>query len=272
MIRGEATLSAIISLCLLAAQVMAITIDGEMSDWKGAAVYEMPQRAVENAGMPFGVVEQLQVTHDEQFLYFRIRFARARLFADEAQSRWPDRYRSSMRYIVLDTDGDAEPDYHTNQIARSDVGLDRTYVVRSTEEGLRETCLWFEDHPDWNDGPRGPLGIGQDVVGIRLHMSIRDGLEGENRWTTDDYPSADTWFLYDVASGEVIEPAEKQGPPQVRMRRADMPPRVDADLDDRRGHGRARRSGACCAAAAPADRPPGGRAEDDHTRAGDLDT
>ncbi len=164
------TLSAIISLCLLAAQVMAITIDGEMSDWKGAAVYEMPQRAVENAGMPFGVVEQLQVTHDEQFLYFRIRFARARLFADEAQSRWPDRYRSSMRYIVLDTDGDAEPDYHTNQIARSDVGLDRTYVVRSTEEGLRETCLWFEDHPDWNDGPRGPLGIGQDVVGIRLQM------------------------------------------------------------------------------------------------------
>lgn len=178
MIRGEATLSAIISPCFLAAQVMAITIDGEMSDWKGAAVYETPHQAVEYAGMPFGAVERLQVTHDEQFLYFRIRFARARLFADEARSRW----------------------------------------------------------------------------------------------TADDYPSADAWFLYDVASGEVIEPAGKQRPPQVRMRRADMPPRTDADLDDRRGHDRARRSGACCAAYAPADRPSPGGAEDDHTRAGDLDT
>jgi type II secretory pathway component PulF len=54
----------------------AITIDGDMSDWDGAAAIEMPAEVAEAAETPFGVVERLWIAHDGRYLFFRIRFAR----------------------------------------------------------------------------------------------------------------------------------------------------------------------------------------------------
>ncbi|MEA3400159.1 MAG: sugar-binding protein [Armatimonadota bacterium] len=241
-------LTAATLLALVAAgPAAAITIDGDMSDWDGAAAIEMPAEVAEAAETPFGVVERLWIAHDGRHLFFRIRFARERPFADETQDAWQDSYWANMRYIVLDVDGDSRADYYTNQIARPDGGLNHTYVVRYTEDG-RETYLWYEGHPDWSDGPRGhysadgreieirvpiePLNISTEVIGVQVQMSIRDGIEGPNTWTNDRYPSANRFFLYDMAQGRAVEAQTPPGPPSVTMVRADQAPRLDGRLDD----------------------------------------
>ena len=230
-----------------ACSAAAIEIDGSMADWGGVASFEMPAEVAAQAQSPFGVVERLWIAHDDQFLYFRLRFAQPRPFADDSQAAWQTNYWSNMRYIVLDVNGDAQPDFYTNQITRPEGGLNHTYVVRYTDTGPK-TYLWYEGHADWNDGPRGhyspdgheieirvprePLGIAGSVLGVRVQMSLRDGIEGPNAWTNDRYPSPDTWFLYDLAAGNVVEAAPAAGPPSVRMVRADASPAIDGSLDD----------------------------------------
>lgn len=225
----------------------AIEIDGAMTDWEGVAALEMPAEVAAQAQSPFGVVERLWIAHDQQFLYFRLRFARPRPFADETQSAWQPSYWANTRYIILDVNGDAQPDFYTNQIARPEGGLNHTYVVRYTDDGPK-TYLWYEGHADWHDGPRGhyspdgreieirvprePLAITGTVLGVRVQMSLRDGLEGPNAWTNDRYPSPDTWFLYDLAAGNVVEAAATAGPPAVEITRADAAPAIDGALDD----------------------------------------
>jgi len=225
----------------------AIQIDGDTADWGGVAAMEMPADVAAGAQTPFGVVERLWVAHDEQFLYFRLRFGQPRPFADETQAAWQTNYWANMRYIVLDVDGDAKPDYYTNQITRPDGGLNHAYVVRYTDDGPK-TYLWYEGHPDWSDGPQGhyspdgreieirvpraPLSMAGSVIGVRVQMSIRDGIEGPNEWTNDRYPSPDTWFLYDLPAGGAVASASSAGPPMATMIAAVAPPQIDGALDD----------------------------------------
>ncbi len=80
--------------------------------------------------------------------------------------------------------------------------------------------------------PREPLNIQGSTIGVQVKMSVRDALEGPNEWTNDLYPSADTWFLYDIASATAVEPAEAGGPPAFAMMRTDTAPELDGVLDD----------------------------------------
>ncbi len=227
----------------------AITIDGQMDDWTGGVAYEMPADTVEAVRTPFGLVEKFWVAHDDTFLYFRIRFERPRPFADDTQAEFREGYWANRRYIVLDVNGDAQPDYMTTQISREEAGFNRTYVVDLSGEKAK-TYLWYEGHPDWSaetgpmghyspDGseielrvPREPLDIQGSTIGVQVKMSVRDAIEGPNEWTDDRYPSADTYFLYDIASATAIEPAEAAGPPSVEMVRTDAAPELDGVLDD----------------------------------------
>ena len=206
-----ATVLLVACIAMCAPVAGAITIDGQMNDWTGGVAYEMPAEALEAVRTPFGAVETLWVAHDDTFLYFRIRFERPRPFADETQAAFREGYWANRRYIVLDVNGDAQPDYMTTQISRKEAGFNRTYVVDLSGEKPK-TYLWYEGHPDWNaqtgpmghhspDGreieirvPREPLDIQGTTIGVQVKMSIRDGLEGTNAWTNDMYPSADRWF------------------------------------------------------------------------------
>ncbi len=121
----------------------AIEIDGNMADWTGGVAYEMPEAALAAVRTPFGAVEALWVAHDDTFLYFRIRFARPRPFADETQAEFQQGYWGNRRYIVLDVNGDAQPDYMTTQISLKDGGFNHTYVVDLSGE-KPQTYLWYE--------------------------------------------------------------------------------------------------------------------------------
>ncbi|MFW5867882.1 MAG: sugar-binding protein, partial [Armatimonadota bacterium] len=227
----------------------AITIDGNMSDWTGGVAYEIPPEALEAVQTPFAVVENLWVTHDDTFLYFRVKFERPRPFADATQAEFREGYWGNRRYIVLDVNGDAQPDYMTTQVSRPEGGFNNTYVVDLSGE-KPQTDLWHEGHADWSpetgpmghysaDGseielrvPREPLDIQGNTIGVQVKMSIRDGLEGPNEWTNDVYPSADTWFLYDLASAAAVEPVEAAGPPAFEMAPTDTAPELDGVLDD----------------------------------------
>lgn len=227
----------------------AIEIDGRMNDWLGGVAYEMPEEALAKVQTPFAAVDGLQVTHDDTFLYFRIRFARPRPFADETQAEFVEGYWANRRYIVLDVNGDARPDYMTTQITVADGGLNHTYVVDLAGDAPK-TYLWHEGHRDWDpetgpmghyspDGreieirvPREPLSIQGSTIGVQVKMSIRDGIEGPNQWTNDVYPSPDTYFLYDIAAAAAVEPAQSAGAPAFAMVRTDEAPRLDGVLDD----------------------------------------
>ncbi len=242
-------ISAATLIVIAATGSLAITIDGQMADWTEGVAFEIPEEALALNQTPFAAVEGLWVAHDDTFLYFRIRFARPRPFADETQAAFVENYWANRRYIVLDVNGDAQADYMTTQIAVGDGGLNHTYVVDLSGEAPK-TYLWHEGHASWSpetgpmghyspDGreieirvPREPLNIQGSTVGVQVKMSIRDGVEGPNEWTNDVYPSADTWFLYDIATAAAIQPAEAAGPPSVSMVRAETAPVLDGALDD----------------------------------------
>ncbi len=249
MLRYAFTVANAVLMALSGTQVDAINIDGNMNDWTGGVAYEMPQEALEAIETPFAAVEQLWVAHDDTFLYFRIRWERPRPFVDETQAEFVTDYWANRRYIVLDVNGDARGDYMTTQIALKDTGLNRTYVVALSGE-KPQTYLWYEGHADWDaetgpmghyspDGreieirvPREPLSVQGTTIGVQVKMSIRDALEGTNAWTNDMYPSADTWFLYDLASAAAVQPVEAGGPPAFEMVRAERAPELDGVLDD----------------------------------------
>ena len=198
---------------------------------------------------PFAAVENLWITHDDTCLYFRVRWERPRPFADQTQAEFQKGYWANRRYIVLDVNGDAQPDYMTTQISQKDAGYNRTYVVDLTGEKAK-TCLWYEGHGDWDpqtgpqghyspDGreieirvPREPLGIQGAIIGVQVKMSIRDAMEGPNAWTNDVYPSANTWFLYDIATAAAVQSTEAAGPPAVTMVKTQTAPELDGVLDD----------------------------------------
>ncbi|MBT5612496.1 MAG: hypothetical protein HN742_22680 [Lentisphaerae bacterium] len=228
---------------------VAITIDGNMNDWTGGVAYEMPAEPLGAVQTPFAAVEKLWVAHDEVFLYLRIRWPRPRPFADKTQGKFKKGYWANRRYIVLDVNGDAKPDYMTTQIARPKVGFNQAYVVDLTGDKPR-TYLWYEGHKSWNpasgpmghyspDGreieirvPRKPLKIKGSTIGVRVKMSIRDAVEGPNEWTNDLYPSADTYFLYDLKATAAVLPVKSSGPPSVSLSPAQNPPDVDGVLND----------------------------------------
>ncbi len=241
---------ALVLTALVGCSATAITIDGNMDDWPAdAAVYEMPEDALAEIASPFAAVENLWVAHDDTFLYFRIRFERPRPFADETQADFEEGYWANRRYIVLDVNGDAQPDYMTTQIDVADRGLNNTYVVDLRGDEA-QTYLWYEGHGAWDpetgpmghyspDGreieirvPREPLDIQGTTIGVQVKMSLRDGIEGPNQWTNHVYPSGDTFFLYDIATAAAIEETDGEGPPALSMVRADAAPELDGALDD----------------------------------------
>ena len=226
-----------------------INIDGNMDDWTGGAAYEMPAEALAKLQTPFAAVENLWIGHDDTFLYFRVRWERSRPFADQTQAESQKGYWANRRYIVLDVNGDAQPDYMTTQISLKDAGFNRTYVVDLTGEEAK-TYLWYEGHGDWDpqtgpqghyspDGreieirvPREPLGIQGTIIGVQVKMSVRDAMEGPNAWTNDVYPSVNTWFLYDLATAAAVQSTEAAGPPALTMVKTQTSPQLDGVLDD----------------------------------------
>ncbi|MFP3905049.1 MAG: sugar-binding protein, partial [Armatimonadota bacterium] len=239
----------LVAACLIFAilPTSAVTIDGQFNDWAEAVEYDMPQAVAEAAKSPYGVVEKLWVAHDEEFIYFRLQFAEPRPFAGDGQSEWIDKYWANTRYILLDVDGDSQPDYYTNQISLRKGGFNNTYVVKLTD-GERQTYLWYEGHAQWDNGPRGhfspdgtqieirvplePLNIQTRTIGFQVQMSLRDGVKGPNEWTNDRYPSDDEFFLYNLDEGAKIEPATSSGIPGVTMHETNTPPEIDGALDD----------------------------------------
>ncbi|MFP4249946.1 MAG: hypothetical protein ACLFU7_09830, partial [Armatimonadota bacterium] len=242
------TAFAVLLSALAGCSAAAITIDGNMNDWTGAAAYEIPEDALETVQTPFGVVENLWVAHDDTFLYFRVKFERPRPFADATQAEFREGYWGNRRYIVLDVNGDGQADFMTTQISLKDGGFNNTYVVDLSGEKPK-TYLLYEGHADWDpetgpqghyspDGseieirvPREPLDIQGSTIGVQVKMSIRDALEGPNEWTNDMYPSADTFFLYDIATAAAVEPVEAAGPPSFPMVPTDTAPTLDGVLD-----------------------------------------
>jgi len=227
----------------------AIQIDGQMNDWMGGVAYDVHEAALDAVRTPFAAVDKLWVAHDDTFLYFRIRWPRPRPFADKTQAEFTKGYWANRRYIVLDVNGDARPDYMTTQTSLPKVGFNRTHVVDLSGDKPR-TYLWYEGHKSWNsatgpmghyspDGreieirvPREPLHILGSTIGVRVKMSIRDAVEGPNEWTDDLYPSADTYFLYDIEKAAALEPVKGKGPPTVSLRPVKAPPNIDGMLDD----------------------------------------
>ena len=224
----------------------AITIDGNLDDWAGAVVFESTEQMRAAAASPYGDVERLHVAHDQEFLYFRVDFARPRPFADETQAQWQQGFWTNRRYIVLDTDGDGEADYYTCQQAVRGKGHNATYLSRREGDEWK-TYLWYEGHAQWQgiqghyttDGrsieirvPRTPLGLDGGMVGIQVQMSYRDGIEGDNKWANDRYPSATEWYLYDLDKGAKIEGAAGAEAGNVTMVRSATAPTVDGVLDD----------------------------------------
>ncbi len=233
--------------------VWGITIDGQFGDWTDAVEFAMPAEVTAQVGSLYAVVNTLGVTHDKSYLYFRLKFKKARPFSDGTQSDWQDNFWSNMRYIILDVNGDAKPDYYTNQISRPGVGVNRTYVVKYTDEGP-STYLWYEGHPKWRGGPQGhyspdgkqlemrvpiaPLHLEGPTIGIQVQMSLRDGIEGTNQWTNDHYPSSHNFFWYSLASAARIDPSEGSRAVSVTMVPTQMPPVIDGNIDDSAWHGK----------------------------------
>ncbi len=248
----RASSTALIAFAALLAAVTcpAIEIDGQFNDWTNAVTYDIPQELRDGAGSSYGRVERLQVSQDGAFLYFRIEFTEARPFDPATESGWRDQYWANTRYIVLDVDGDSKADYYTNQInLKGKGGFNNTYVVKLGGE-KPTTYLWHYGHSAWDaatgtmghyseDGrqiemrvPIEPLGISTKVIGVQVQMSLRDGIGGENKWTNDRYPSAESFYLYDLAAGAKIAATAATARPTVEMLPTAAAPAIDGQLDE----------------------------------------
>ncbi|MCK5805076.1 MAG: hypothetical protein KAI66_19740, partial [Lentisphaeria bacterium] len=240
------TVLLVLVLVLGARSGVAIEIDGKMADWTTASTYEVTEALRDQALTPFARTRRLAVAHDDEFLYFRVDFEKARPFTDGTQAKFKEKYWANRRYIELDVDGDSKVDYVTTMHPGKKKGLNNCYLVRH-KDGERNTYLWYEGTKAWNgmrghysaDGksveiriPRAPLKISTNLIGVRVQMQIRDGLEGDNAWHNMRYPSDTAFYLYDLKKGARIEAAPALAGRSITMGRARVAPVLDGALDD----------------------------------------